>query len=308
MMLRHENDVEKRIVEDLKYHVVTVLLDGVTSKAGNKYLHYRCQKPGTWINGFDVVVWPGSMCYTGDMGDFLFQRTPDMIGFMRTAVRDVSYCASKCVAGKDEIKEWSEDRFHEHLAERLKDGSEYTVMRRGGYHTESVQKAIDGIKRSYAEYGLRSDAEKAMYESGLWDGTDLPSCEIYTTRFLWCLHALRWLINIIDSPVAKIATTVPTSGESAAPMTSVLVPGVPATATKIKEVVALNRPDSYEGDLKALKYAEAMVAESYKGIIGGVESIIGTPFKSVKGNQIGKVTAVRIDEKGRVYAKIAMDK
>lgn len=34
-----------------------------------------------------------------------------------------------------------------------------------------------------------------MYESGLWDSCELPSCEVYTFHFLWCLHAIKWLCD-----------------------------------------------------------------------------------------------------------------
>ena len=115
-MTRNEKLVKERIVIDLNDHVITV------KHSHGLYRHWRCQQPGSWNLGFDVVTWPGSLCYTGDMGDFLFQRVEDMITFMRTASRDVSYCAQKCVAGRDEIKEWSEERFKEHLKARLKDG------------------------------------------------------------------------------------------------------------------------------------------------------------------------------------------
>lgn len=118
-----------------------------------------------------------------------------MIAFMRTAVRDVSYCAEKCVAGNDRIREWSEERFREVLAERLMECGEFRVMRRGASRTESVEGNIAEIISAYENYSSRFDAEKAMYESGLWDGADLPSCEVYSFRFLWCLHAMRWFVS-----------------------------------------------------------------------------------------------------------------
>lgn len=189
-MDRNEAMVKERFANDVKDHVVTVKhLDGL-------YRHYRCQKPGTWNMGFDVVTWPGSLCYTGDMGEFLFQRTDDMIKFMAPGIKECSYLASKCVAGKDEIKEWSGERFREVLAERLKDSAgddgEFTVVRRGGRVKEKVIDKIREIEMEYSNYESRFDAEKAMYESGLWDGCDMPSCEEYTLRFLWCLYAIEW--------------------------------------------------------------------------------------------------------------------
>ncbi len=190
-MNRNEQLVKERIANDLKDHVITAIkLDGL-------HRHYRCQKPGTWNMGFDVVTWPGSLCYTGDMGDYLFQRTSDMIAFMRGSAMSYSYAAEKCVAHDGRLREWSEERFNQILADRLKDSDDgmFTVVRRGKRERESIADKIEEIKRAYAEYGSSFDAEKAMFESGLWDGCEMPDCKEYTFHFLWCLHALKWFTD-----------------------------------------------------------------------------------------------------------------
>lgn len=192
-MNRNEKMVKDRIGKDLAEHVVTL------KHAHGFYRHWRCQKPQSWFMGFDIVTWPGSLCYTGDMGDYLFQRTEDMIAFMKPGPKECSYLASKCVAGKDQIKEWSEERFDEILKERLREGKTFRVMRQGSFRDESVKQAIVEIRRTYREYSHRFDAEKAMYESGLWDGCDLPSCEVYTMNFWWCLHAIQWFCEKLDA-------------------------------------------------------------------------------------------------------------
>lgn len=192
-MTRNEELVAERIGNDLKDHVVTVL------RADGLYRHWRCQKPGTWNMSFDVVTWPGSLCYTGDMGDYLFQRTPDMVAFMRGSCMSYAYAAEKCVAHDGRLKEWREERFLEILAERLKEGDEVTVVRRGKRETEKVADKIAEIEHEYSNYESQHDAAKAMYESGLWDGCDLPSCEDYTVHFLWCLHALKWFCENVEA-------------------------------------------------------------------------------------------------------------
>lgn len=181
-----EKRVKERIANDLAQHTVTV------RRADGLYRHWRCQKPGSWNMGFDIITWPGSLCYTGDMGDYLFQRTVDMVSFMRDSCMSYSYAAEKCVAHDGRLKEWREERFEEVLAERLAQGVEYTVYRYDGSRIKRVQDAIDEIREAYGIYDSRHDAEKAMYESGLWDGADMPNCEDYSFHFLWCLHALKW--------------------------------------------------------------------------------------------------------------------
>lgn len=189
---RREAEVKFRIAKDLCEHVIT------TKNCDGLYRHYRCQKPGTWNMGFDIVTWPGSLCYTGDMGDYLFQRADDMIAFMRTACNDHRYAAEKCVADGDGIKEFSEERFEEILADELKERKTFRVMRQGSYRDESVANAVEEIRQQYSEYNLPHDATKAMYESGLWDGCDMPSCEVYTFHFLWALHAIKWFCEKVE--------------------------------------------------------------------------------------------------------------
>ena len=191
-MTSREQRVKERIINDLANHTITVKHhDGL-------YGHWRCQKPGEWNMGFDIITWPGSLCYTGDMGDYLFQRTADMIAFMRGSCMSYSYAAEKCVAHDGRIKEWSEEQFDNVLAERLAESAEFTVWRNGKSETMSVEKAIADIKSEYENYNSRHDADKAMYESGLWD--DMPRCEDWTFHFLWCLHALKWFCERVEQP------------------------------------------------------------------------------------------------------------
>lgn len=169
------------------------------------YRHWRCQKPGTLVMHFDIVTWPGYLCYNGDMGEYLFCRTNDMIAFMRGSAMSYSYAAEKCVAHDGRLKEFREESFNEILDDLLEEIREeereefVTVMRHGRKIKESIPEKVQEIRRRYNEYSIPADAEKAMYESGIWDGCDLPSCKEYTYHFLWCLHAIAYFINKLDA-------------------------------------------------------------------------------------------------------------
>lgn len=194
--MTNEQLVRERFAKDVAEHVITI------KHSHGLYRHYRCQRPRSWCMGFDIVAWPGSLCYTGDMGDYLFQRTDNMVEFMRTAVRDRGYAAQKCVT-KHDIKEWREDLFRKALADRLKEAKTIRVMRHGSFRDESVLDKIREITAAYDEYSSQHDAVKAMYESGLWDGCDLPECTDYTHAFLWCLHAIQWFCEHVHEAKEK---------------------------------------------------------------------------------------------------------
>jgi hypothetical protein len=187
---RVKADVEKSLAE----HTISLIQES------GMHRHWRCQKPGTCNMGFDIVTWPGSLCYTGDMGHYLFQRTEDMVSFMSGSAMSFEYAAEKCVAHDGQLEEFREERFNEILEERLQesrdDDEEFvTIHYAYGNRKERVSDKIDEIRLEYANYNIPSHAEKAMYESGLWDGCDLPSCKEYTYNFLWALHAIKWFCD-----------------------------------------------------------------------------------------------------------------
>jgi hypothetical protein len=110
--------------------------------------------------GFDIVTWPGSLCYTGDMGDFLFQRTADMIAFMRGACMSYSYAAEKCVAHDGRLKEFSEARFEEILRDRLAEATE-GLDADCPVDAEKIGRLtakIEGVRTEFRSYGDPHDA------------------------------------------------------------------------------------------------------------------------------------------------------
>ena len=66
-----------RFLEDIKDHRLTVRVNRGT----DRHLHFS--KPGSIDQSFDLVTWPGHLCYTGDMGTYVFERLPDMFTFFR---------------------------------------------------------------------------------------------------------------------------------------------------------------------------------------------------------------------------------
>ncbi len=190
----NEKLVTERIGKDLKDHVVTVL------HADGLHRRWRCMAPGTWNMGFEIITWPGSICYTGDMGDYLFQRTNDMIAFMRGSCMSYSYAAEKCVAHDGRLSQFSEELFHQALKDRVEESDDgmVTVFRHGERRREPIQPMIDEIISAYDINNDQHAALEAMYNSGLWD-CEVPQCQTWTVHFLWCLHAIRWFIGKIDA-------------------------------------------------------------------------------------------------------------
>jgi len=87
----NETRVKERVGNDLAEHVVTVLhSDGL-------YRHWRCQKPGTGMMGFDIVTWPGSLCFTGDMGE-LKEKIRRLEAPVGSYSRDGAVASQECLS------------------------------------------------------------------------------------------------------------------------------------------------------------------------------------------------------------------
>lgn len=97
-----------RVEKDLKQHkIVSKIENGL-------FRYYKCRNPSNSIFWFNIVTWPGYFAIVGDMGEYIFSRTDDMIKFMRGNVTkgciSWSYILEKCVAsGREKKTEFNKD-------------------------------------------------------------------------------------------------------------------------------------------------------------------------------------------------------
>lgn len=169
------------------------------------YRHWRCGQPDSSDMYFSITTWPGFLAYTGDMGEYVFTGTEDMVAFFR-GTRDIGYIAEKCVAHcREGVRQFSGERFEEVLAEELKDRIDSlrdNYDGQGAARKQALRNTFDSIDREGTKYdGPQAGvlAMKSLYESGLYDGGELPDCTIYTLRYLWCMRAIRWFIGQLDA-------------------------------------------------------------------------------------------------------------
>lgn len=82
-------------VLDAHAHTMTVLRDD------GPYRHLRFATPGTRMYAYDLITWPGSLCFQGDYGTWVFSRQEDMFAFFAQDTGDINpgYWAEKVTAG-----------------------------------------------------------------------------------------------------------------------------------------------------------------------------------------------------------------
>lgn len=172
------------------------------------YRHLRFAEPGTSIMAFDLITWPGHLCYTGDMGSYLFARVPDMFEFFRKSVtdNDISinppYWAEKCLAEdvQHKVTEYSEEKLRADITAWL-DDIEADDELREAVADEVLAYADDEGAVCRAVSAFEHEGKSFDYLDDLFIEADFHE---YTSGFLWCLLAIVWGIYQYD--VSKSVT------------------------------------------------------------------------------------------------------
>lgn len=204
------NLTEEQFLKDVAKHQLTVMHDEDSRR------HLRFQIPGTICMSFDIITWPGYLCYTGDMGTFVFSRLRDMFDFFRMEGKDRHYLkrhlainphywAEKIEAADKHggVTEYSPQKFEREVRRWLKKD------RRGeGKTPKKLWDAVEDDVLSEAhngEYAARLACTQFClegYEDVFQDFWEIDLHE-YTHHFLWCCYALVWGIQQYDRAMIK---------------------------------------------------------------------------------------------------------
>jgi hypothetical protein len=204
-----QNDCpEDRFLRDVSDHVMTVLRDdGV-------YRHLRFRKPDSSDMYFDLITWPGYLCYTGDMGTYVFSRLTDMFQFFRTPEScrrsagnslyvNLGYWAEKLEASEPGgVLKFSQSRFHACVLEYM-DEAEVSDDIRERVMDEIL--SFEDESEDLARQRVREFNDERLFPD-FWEN----DFREYVFRFKWCCYALSWAINVYDaqgpSPLAVEGT------------------------------------------------------------------------------------------------------
>lgn len=198
-----------QFLKDVDRHTLHVLRDE------GLYRHLRFKRAGTMCMHFDIITWPGYLCYTGDMGAFVFTRLPDMLQFFRRADDrryriDFRYWAEKCEAINkgDGIKKFSHEKFAatvkrvvlDWVREQGRDVASKTERRELWDAVVSDVLQVDGDASGHAQCQAAYDFSHVVNAGHVFRFHDSweYNFDAYTQRFLWCCHALAWGISMYD--------------------------------------------------------------------------------------------------------------
>lgn len=211
---------EKSFLHDVRDHVIEVIRDDGVHR------HIRFREPGTMCMHFDLITWPGYLCYTGDMGTYVFSRLTDMFEFFRTD-RDSPWLKSKgltlginpsywgeklqAVDRADGYREWSQEKFKL----RLRDIFDQWAAGEGlsdALKSEAWEEVEQDVIWSLDDGGKEHAYTRAHECSVLgdkyrpFDSFYEIDTDEYSYRFMWCCYALAWGIKTYDD--SKVAQEV----------------------------------------------------------------------------------------------------
>jgi hypothetical protein len=155
---------------------------------------------------FNVITEPGRLIVTGDIGELILCRCPDMVEFVRSVIRDLHYLSSKAEGtpthewSDDVARDWVDSEIAELKAELKLEEDEDGIV------PERTRKRYADRMERYREVRQAIDSGEHFFnhtllESNLTDGGDWPSVETFSYQFLWIVEALRWFLARVPAPV-----------------------------------------------------------------------------------------------------------
>lgn len=187
LRVANEEDVSARFQADISKHQLTILRDDAVNR------HLRFRRPATGCMGFDILTWAGHLCYTGDMGTWVFSRLQDMFEFFRGEHINPAYWAEKTLAVDRHagLSKFSAECFQENVLKELEGVSPDDIERA---KDEVLSCAHDGEYRAY-DAAINFQAGDGSYPmQDFWE----LNCREFGFLYLWACHAIQWGIAQYD--------------------------------------------------------------------------------------------------------------
>lgn len=200
---------ELRFLADVADHQMTVLM-----QQGDIYRHLRFKQPGSSDQYFELLTSPGVLLFTGDMGTFVFERSPDMFNFFRSMSPELrinpSYWSEKLQAPKyTEVEEFDEDRFAQLVISELvgwmREHRQETSKEERRELWDAVMCDVLGADGELRKQIAVSDFYLKVNEDvGAFSFLDFHEHDTtqYSYHFIWACYAIVWGIQQWDKAKA----------------------------------------------------------------------------------------------------------
>lgn len=199
---------EEQFLKDVARHQIEIIHDNILTR------HIRFAASNTPINYFDLITWNGHLCYTGDMGTYVFKRAGDMFEFFRGSPSRVN-CGETLGVHLDY---WS----GKVIAEDTYSGvTAYSPE----LATKVIMEWMDAFKcdddfRQYVKDAIMvyaHDGEDLFRQAirdcddpdGIFSDFMEADLTVYTDGFIWACYAIAWGIQQYDQATSRLPSPQP---------------------------------------------------------------------------------------------------
>lgn len=201
--MHYADVIKEKFDKDIENHTMEILRDDGLD------IHLRFSNGGSCFYKFEIITWDGGLCFTGDVGTFVFRVAPDMFRFFRGDTVNIGYWHEKLVA-VDSVSgsvAFSNDAFVEVLEEYIESWVDEQECGLGIFENSAE---IELVRQSLMEMAEAVEFEHEAYQHGgeweyegacnTFELTDLweHTYQRFTGRYVWCCYALVWAIKQYD--------------------------------------------------------------------------------------------------------------
>lgn len=200
------NPTLESFLKNVASHELTVNLDS------GVYRDITIQRPGCSEMHYNITTRPGHLMFTGDMGDFIFQRTNDMFGFFRPQSGhyiNPGYWKEKVEAGV--VSEFDLDTANSSVQGYLTNFLEDLDLS-DPEDREKSKKALEAVNDFIS--GTQGSGEFDFWnEINSWDADEAGGLDLVdffeapttksTFHYIWCCYAIVHAIKLYDEYKAQ---------------------------------------------------------------------------------------------------------
>lgn len=169
------------------------------------YRHIEMRHPDHFYGSFNIITWPGHLAYSGDMGDYVFERHTDMFSFFRRNKPEETginpgYWSEKLQAVDKHTGayEYSTRIFDEKIEDDFNSYWEFESPEEKKRSWEEIEWDLLGKPETQeSAYNLGCNYECPITGQTFVDFWETNLMD-YTYHYLFCCRAIPWAINEYD--------------------------------------------------------------------------------------------------------------
>lgn len=192
----------KRFKSDTKNHKLVIAYDDGAMR------HMTFANPKSSAYHFHITTWPGYLCFSGDMGTYVFSRLSDMFEFFRGKDINLGYWSEKlqAVDKPSGLMKFSEKLFKENVLQQFNDWDFSDAGQKRLARKELTEGYDCPFDRGY-NTAAEALAELYRYKCEVTGNTFRDAWdynyEEYSFRFVWCCRAILHGIGVYDKVTLK---------------------------------------------------------------------------------------------------------